>query len=90
MRRAKARHRGQGLVEFALILPVLLLIIIGTLEFGRIMFIYVNITNAAREGTRYGMVYPKDQNGIINQVMGRLELVSSNDIQLNISYEDAT
>ena len=87
MNNHRRRLRGQGLVEFALLLPVLLLIIIGTIEFGRILFIYTNINNAAREGTRYGMVHPKDQNGIINHVTDRLELVSPNDIFMNITYD---
>lgn len=83
----RRRLWGQGLVEFALLLPVLLLIMVGTIEFGRILFIYTNINNAAREGTRYGMVHPKDQNGIINHVTDRLELVSPSDIFMNITYD---
>lgn len=69
------RHRGQGLVEFALILPLLLLIIIGIIEFGRILFIYVNVSNAAREGARYGIVKPKDQAGITGATNEQLALI---------------
>ena len=46
--------RAQGMVEFALILPVLLLLIFGVIEFGRLMFIYSAITVASREAARYG------------------------------------
>ncbi len=87
MNRRRDRLPAQGLVEFALLLPVLLMIILGTIEFGRILFIYTNINNAAREGTRYGMVHPKDQNGITNHVTERLELVSPSDIMMNITYD---
>jgi Flp pilus assembly protein TadG len=45
--------RGQELVEFAIILPVLFLIIFGTIDLGRLFFAGVSITNVAREGARY-------------------------------------
>lgn len=47
---------GQALVEMALVLPVLILIIFGIVEFGRIMNTYLIVTNAAREGARHGVV----------------------------------
>jgi hypothetical protein len=43
------KHAGQGLVELALALPVLLLILLGTVDMGRMFFDYVQIRNAARE-----------------------------------------
>lgn len=46
-------HRGATLVEFALILPVLLLMVAGLWEFGRIYDAYLVATNAAREGARW-------------------------------------
>lgn len=50
------RVRGQTLAEFALVLPVLLLIAIGLLDVGRIVFSYTAMTNAAREGARLASV----------------------------------
>ncbi len=47
---------GQGMVEFALVLPILLLLVIGALDFGRAFYIKVGLENAAREGAYY-MVY---------------------------------
>lgn len=45
-------QKGQSLVEFALILPLLVLFIIGIFELGRAFFAYISITNAAREAVR--------------------------------------
>lgn len=45
-------NRGQALVEFALILPVLLLLVIGVMEFGLIINQYMVVAEAAREGAR--------------------------------------
>lgn len=45
--------RGQALVEFALILPILVLLLVIALDFGRIFFGWVSVTNAARVGANY-------------------------------------
>jgi Flp pilus assembly protein TadG len=50
-------HEGTAVVEFALILPVFLVLIFGVLEFGLIMHSKGIITLASREGARYGVVY---------------------------------
>lgn len=47
---------GQSLVEFALILPILLLLILGMIEFGWILNRQITLTNAAREGARAAAV----------------------------------
>jgi Flp pilus assembly protein TadG len=47
-----ARERGAAAVEFALLLPVLLLIIFGTIDFGRAFNAQITLTQAAREGAR--------------------------------------
>jgi Flp pilus assembly protein TadG len=49
-------ERGQATVELALILPFLLLILFGIMEFGRIFSAYLIITNAAREGARQAAI----------------------------------
>jgi len=46
------RERGAAAVEFALVLPVLLLLVLGMLEFSRVYNAQISITNAAREGAR--------------------------------------
>ena len=48
----KLNRRGQSLVETALILPILLLILLGVLEFGRILSAWMTVTHASREGAR--------------------------------------
>lgn len=47
------RHKGQTLVEFALTLPILLMLIFGIVEFGRAFQAWVTLENAAREAARY-------------------------------------
>jgi len=49
-------NRGQELVEYALTLPILLLLVLGIMEFGLAIFAYNTVANAAREGARVGAV----------------------------------
>ena len=56
MRRVSPSHRGQSLLEFALVLPILLIITFGIIEFGILIYNQQIITNASREGARAGIV----------------------------------
>lgn len=53
-RRAK---RGQGLVEFAFCLPLMLLLVLGTLDFGQVFFEYIQMRSAVREGAVFAARY---------------------------------
>jgi Flp pilus assembly protein TadG len=50
--------RGQSLVELALILPVLLMLVAGAIDLGRVWYSQITITNAAREGAMEAAVSP--------------------------------
>ena len=51
-----SQRNGQSLVEFALLLPILLVILIGVFDFGRAIYAYNAVSNAAREGGRTAIV----------------------------------
>lgn len=53
--RKEHREQGASAAEFALILPILLLLLFGIIEFGIIFFNKAVITNASREGARFGI-----------------------------------
>ena len=53
----KENNSGQTLIEFALIIPVFLLLVFGLLDLGRAVYYYSAIHNAAREGARYSIVH---------------------------------
>ncbi|OAA93725.1 TadE/TadG family type IV pilus assembly protein [Clostridium coskatii] len=54
-------EKGQALVEFAIILPILLLIVMGIVQFGMVVNSYITIENASREGARAGIIGSTDQ-----------------------------
>lgn len=49
-------EKGQSLVEFAIIIPLILLIVMGIAQFGFMLNSYLRIQNATREGARIGVV----------------------------------
>lgn len=59
----KRNERGATIVEAALVIPILLLFIIGILEFGRAYNEYQVLTNAAREAARYAVAPAPGANG---------------------------
>jgi Flp pilus assembly protein TadG len=53
-------QRAQAALEFALAMPVLLLLILGVLDAGRGVVAVVSLNNAAREGARYAAMHVYD------------------------------
>ena len=53
-------ERGANLIEMALVTGLLLLMTAGAMDLGRAFHSYIVITNAAREGARYGSRFPWD------------------------------
>ena len=56
--RNQQRRSGQSLVEFALLLPWLLLLVMGLFDIGRAVFYFAVLNTAVREGTRLAIVQP--------------------------------
>jgi len=52
MKKRLNNEKGQSMVEFALIMPILLLIIVGIIEFGFMFSSFLTLTNASREAVR--------------------------------------
>jgi Flp pilus assembly protein TadG len=64
-RNRRAVFVGQGLVEFAVILPLLLTLIAGVIEFGRLMATYAAVSSASREGARFGAAVGNNGEGTV-------------------------
>ncbi len=56
LRKVRRREEAQSLVEFALILPMFLILLFGVIDFGLGLRAYVTLSSATREGARYGIV----------------------------------
>jgi len=55
-RATRRESRGQSLVEFALVFPIIVLLVMAFMEIGRAVFAYNTIANAARQGARVAAV----------------------------------
>jgi len=60
----RSPSRGQTMVEYALMLPLLVLIILFLVDAGRAVYYFSVVHNAAREGARWGVIDPVDTAGI--------------------------
>jgi len=54
--RQHPKSRGQGLVEFALVAPILLVMILGIIEVARLLAVFSTLSNASRQAARYSSV----------------------------------
>jgi Flp pilus assembly protein TadG len=63
--RSRTRSLGQAVVEFALIIPVFMLLLLVAVDFGRVFFTYIQLNNAAREGAAYAALNPTTDNATL-------------------------
>lgn len=78
-----AGQRGQGMVEFALVLPVLVLLVAGAVDIGNGFQTYVALTNATREGAHYGVNHATDTGGICGRVQ---QVLPGRTVTCNVYY----
>lgn len=74
------QERGQSLVEFALVLPIFVLVLVGIFDVGRAVYAYNTINNAARQGARLAIVDQTPQH--------IQELAASDAVALGIQASD--
>ncbi len=86
-------ERGQSLVEYALILPVLMLLLVGIMEFAVVSLNYTTVANAAREGARAGAVVSGNNSAIAAAAEEAAEQASDTlqaaqrDVEVTVSTE---
>jgi Flp pilus assembly protein TadG len=82
---ARARkQRGQAMVELAIALPILLLLTLGVIEFGRAAYYSIEVSDAARAGAQYGSQSLADAANTVNITQAALN--SAQDISAGITF----
>lgn len=89
IRKQANREKGQSLVEFALLLPILVVIVFGIIEFGQLWMTVNILTGAAREGARVAAVTAPDAGQVRNAVQSVLNGANINKASISISGPDA-
>lgn len=86
--RGRTHEGGQDLVEFALILPLLLVLLIAIVDFSLAFFSYNSIANGAREGARYGVIHPDDAAGIQARALASAIGLDQAAVTVNVACAD--
>ncbi len=84
-RRRRPHSRGQALVEFALVIPIFLFMLVALFDVGRGVFSYNTLTNAAREGARMAIVN-QDKATIIERAKAQTAIVELNDPSVSVGF----
>lgn len=82
--RSLRSEQGMSLVEMSLVVPVLLLILIGIVDFGRAYYLYNEVVGAAHAGAIYGSQFPTDTTGMQTAVTNNAPDVSG--LQATATY----
>ena len=80
----KASERGQSLVERAAGLLVLLILVMGIIDLGRVLFYYTTLRDAAQEGAVYGAINPQDCAGIYTRARAPLANSTEGSIDVDV------
>ncbi len=78
------REAGQTLVEFALILPIMLLLIFALVDFGRGFYTWLILTNGAREGARVGATQ-QEYNAIVTRIQEATGTLDQNRLTITLT-----
>ena len=77
-------ERGQALLEFALVLPILLLLLCGLFDFGRVIYTTMQMNIITQESVRLGGL-GKDDNTITEFAKSRFDIGDKNKLQVQIA-----
>ena len=86
----RGRRRGQNLVEFALVASLVLILILGVMQFGLTYFFIGSLNNAAAEGARYGSIHPSSTSAITTQVQTYASGVNTNLLGIDVECQSGS
>jgi len=92
MRAFGADTRGIAAVEFALVMPIFLLMTYGFMELGRALFIQNNLAHAVYEAQRYAIVHgasstaPADAAAIRSRILATADALDGNLLSVNVTF----
>jgi len=93
-------ENGQGMIEMALCLPILILLVTGIMDFGRMYEERIAVTNAARDGVRYATTHPTAWSNAASPSLATIEgqilnsggpgVIPNNDSHITVAYETSS
>lgn len=79
------RARGQALVEFALVIPIFIVMLVSLFDLGSAVFSYTSVTNAAREGARLAIVN-QDVASVLQRAKAQTAIAEINDPSVSVTF----
>jgi len=89
-RKAGTRRRATAVVELAVVLPILLTLLFGIIEFGWDFMVYQSVTNAAREGCRVAVLNGSSDSDITGRISNYLSSLGLTTDKYTVHLEHAT
>lgn len=93
MKKIISDKSGQSMLEFALVLPILILLLMGIMDFGRLFASYVELQNAARDGARYAALQKQiSQSDLETRVKSNLVILNKDQsgFTIKLTYSNST
>ncbi len=86
----RSRSRGQAVVETALLVPILMLLVMGTADLGRVFYYSIAVTNAAREAARQGTYYDPLSASNAYDTYGQVLAAARNEVPADVTLNYPT
>lgn len=85
----RRRTKGQSLVEFALLIPLIILLFTVFLDIGRGVYYYISLTSAVREGARYATVNPTQtavqRTAVETVIRNKMQSVNTTELTITVT-----
>ncbi|MGH2500013.1 MAG: TadE/TadG family type IV pilus assembly protein [Candidatus Limnocylindria bacterium] len=86
LRRSRAGEGGQSTVELALVAPLVILLLVGIVDFARVVSAFATTGNASREGARYATLPGVDEARIAAEVKKRTLPLDASQLEVVVRY----
>jgi Flp pilus assembly protein TadG len=87
---SKTKEHGQSMVELALTITILMVLLAGTIDFGRAFFTWLEMRDAAQEGASFGSICPDDTTEMEARVRDNLNPVYTYGVGIDIPNSSIT
>jgi len=84
------QEKGQSLIEFTAIVMLMIIIVAGIVDLGRMFAVYINLRDAAEEGVIYGSITPIDCAGIEDRVMENVNDAAGVSVAISVASVDCS
>lgn len=90
LRDVSGSRRGSAVVEMALVTSIVMILLVGIIQFSFAFFIIGTLNNAGAEGARFGSINPYDTVAIQNRVRNLVGGLDRSKLQIDVTFPDGS